>query len=218
MKAIVAERTSASDLTAVFDDFFAQVNRSLDAHSSGPEAFNQLLWLISSHFDHGDGTASYHRLQTFGVANGTPFSDFFRSFRVVVSSVMGSEHELAPSVSAVLELVRRGVMNQFPGFMPELYLGALATVPIPFASVDAMWLSFQTRTTNKTPAINGEKYFYLPPSADSSLQTHAGNLSQSRSAAPSSHSGHVGFSRNPVVMRVAHADNDELDPFSSYNH
>ena len=101
MKAIVAERTSASDLTAVFDDFFAQVNRSLDAHASGPEAFNQLLWLISSNFDHGDKTASYHRLQTFGVANGTPFSDFFRSFRVVVSSVTGSEHILAPSVSTV---------------------------------------------------------------------------------------------------------------------
>ena len=43
MKAIVADRPSSSDLTAVFDDFFAQVKKSLDARATGPEAFNQLL-------------------------------------------------------------------------------------------------------------------------------------------------------------------------------
>ena len=53
-------------------------------------------------------------------------------------------------------------MNQFPGLMPTLHPGALATVPTPFASVDAMWLSFQTMATNKTPAINGEIIFLVP--------------------------------------------------------
>ena len=81
MRAIVADRPSSADLTAVFDDFFSQVNRSLDAHARGPEAFDQLLRLIHSHFDHGDGSAAFQRLQTFGVANGTPFSVFFSVFQ-----------------------------------------------------------------------------------------------------------------------------------------
>ena len=90
MKAIVTDRPSSSDLTAVFDDCFARVKWALDAHATGPEAFNQLLLLICSHFDPGDGTAALQRLHTFGVANGTPFSDSFRYFCVVVSSVTGS--------------------------------------------------------------------------------------------------------------------------------
>ena len=97
--------------------------------------------------------------------------------------------------------------------MPTLYPGALAPVPTSFASVDAMWLSFQTMATNKPPAINGD-YFSLPLSAGSSLQAHARNRSQSRSATLSSHSGHVGSSINPVVMSVAYADNNKLGPFS----
>ncbi|CAN0443107.1 unnamed protein product, partial [Laminaria digitata] len=133
-----------------------KVKRSLDDHASGPEVFNQLLRLIGGHFDQGDGNASFNRLQTFGVSNGTPFSDFFRAFRVVVSSVTGSEHVLAPSVPTVLELVRRSVMNQYPGLMPTLYPGDWATVPTPFTTIDAMWLAFRTMATNKTPAISGE--------------------------------------------------------------
>ena len=51
------------------------------------------------------------------------------------------------------------------------------------------------------------------------MQPHAGNRSQSRSAAPPSRSGPVGSSRNPVVMSVAHADHYDSDPFShNYNH
>ena len=63
----------------------------------------------------------------------------FRSFRVVVSSVTGPEHVLAPRVSTVLELVRRRVINQLPGLMATLYPGALATVPTAFTSDDAVW-------------------------------------------------------------------------------
>ena len=103
--------------------------------------------------------------------------------------------------------------------MPTLYPGALDTAPTPWFSIDAMWLSFLTMATNKTPAICGENYFSLPPLAGLSLQQHAGSRSQSRSAAPSSRSGHVGSSHNPVVMSVAHADHYESDPFShTYNH
>ena len=140
---------------------------------------------------------------------------------MAVSSVTGSEHVLAPSTSTVLELVRRSVMNQYPGLMPTLYPGELATVPTPFSTIDAMWLAFQTMATNRTPAICGEKYFSLPPLAGLSLKTHAGDRSQSRSAAPPPLTGRVGGSRNPVVLSVAQTDHHDADPFYgsiSYHH
>ena len=124
-------------------------------------------------------------------------------------------------MSTVLELVRRGVMNQYPGLMPTLYPGEPATVPTLFGSIDAMWSSVQVLATNKTPAISGEIYISLPLLVSLSLQSHAGNRSQSKSAAPLSHAGHVGSSRNPVVMSDAHVDHNDSDPFSpshSYQH
>ena len=159
-KAIVTDRPSSSDLTAVFDEFLAQVQRSLDAHTTGPDAFNQLLCHICSQFDHGDVTAALQRSQTFGVANGTPFSDYVRYFRVVVFSVTCFQNSLAPHVSTLLELVRRNAMDQYPGFTPTLYPGALTTAPEPFVSIDAVWLSFQTMATNRAPALSGEKYVF----------------------------------------------------------
>ena len=83
-------------------------------------------------------------------------------------------------MSTVLKRVHRRVINQFPGRMPTRYPGELATAPTPFASIDAMWLSFQTMATNRTPAINGENIFSLPISVGLSLQQHAGNRSQGR--------------------------------------
>ena len=53
--------------------------------------------------------------------NGTSFSDLFRAFRVVVSGITGYAQVLAYIMYTVPELVRRGVMNQYPGLMPTLY-------------------------------------------------------------------------------------------------
>ena len=53
--------------------------------------------------------------------NGTSFSDLFRAFRVVVSGITGYAQVLAHIMYTVPELVRRGVMNQYPGLMPTLY-------------------------------------------------------------------------------------------------
>ena len=104
--------------------------------------------------------------------------------------------------------------------MPTLYPSDLATAPSPFVSIDAMWLAFQVLATNKTPALNGEKHYSLPPLAGLSLHSNASDRSQSRSAAPPSLMGRVGSSRNnPVVMSVASVDQYYDDPFThSYQH
>ena len=50
-----------------------------------------------------------------GLSTGNIFSDLFRAFWKVASAVTGSEQVLAPGMLTVLELVCRGVVNQYPG-------------------------------------------------------------------------------------------------------
>ena len=49
-KVITPDKTSTSDLTNTFDDFFRQVKRSLLSDASDPYTFKLLLHLISTHF------------------------------------------------------------------------------------------------------------------------------------------------------------------------
>ena len=107
------------------------------------------------------GTPRIIGFRIFGVSNGTPFPDFFGAFRVVVSGITGSDQVLAPNMSTVLELVRRGVMNHYPGLMPTLYPGELATVPTPFGSIDALWSAFQVLAT-KHPRSAAKIFLFAP--------------------------------------------------------
>ena len=61
----------------------------------------------------------------------------------------------------VLEVVRMAVNEQFPSLMPTLYPGSMATGPKPYASLDEMWKAFDDLSNNKTPAINGEIFFFF---------------------------------------------------------
>ena len=124
-------------MTTLIDDFFGQVSRALDGGASGPEAFAFLLRLLVTHFDRVDTGESYTKLHTFGVCNGTPFSDFSREFRVLVSAVTGRERVLSPGTDMVLE-VRMTVNEQFSTLMPTLYPGSEATDPRPYASLYTM--------------------------------------------------------------------------------
>ena len=147
------------------DVFFGQVARALHEGASGLEAFDLFLRFLSGHFDRVDFGTGYKELHTFGVPNGTRFRDFGREFRVVVSAATGTERTLAPGTDNVLEVVRMAVNEQYPSLMPTLYPGVMATEPRPFGTLDAMWLAFQALANNKTPAINGETFFSLPPSS-----------------------------------------------------
>ena len=120
-----------------------------------------------THFDRVDTGEGYTRLHSFGVCTGTPFCDFSREFRVLVSAVTGSERTLAPGVDVVLEVVGMAVNEQFPSLMPTLYPGSMATDPKPYASLDKMWKAFSDLpvSNNKTPAINGEQKQSLPVSS-----------------------------------------------------
>ncbi|CAB1100852.1 unnamed protein product [Ectocarpus sp. CCAP 1310/34] len=191
-----------------------QVKRRLDDGATGPEAFTLLLRLLSEQFDVGDRQESFLRLQEFGVSNGTLFADYLRAFRLLVSSVTGSERVLAPSVSMVLEIVRNSVSKQFPSLAPMLYPGDLATAVTPFDSIDAMWQAFAPLATNKTPAIGGSEYFSLSSTPGSSQPRR----SQNRATAPAPSGRRAqGSAHNPVVLAVQSQDGGN-DPFSrDYN-
>ena len=126
---------------------------------SGPEAFILLLRLLTTHFDRVDTGESYTRLHNFGACTGTPFCDFSREFRVLVSAVTGSERILAPGVDVVLGVVRMAVNEQFPTLMSTFYPSFMTTHPKPYASLDAMWKAFSDLAHNKTPAVIGVFFF-----------------------------------------------------------
>ena len=171
--------------------------------------------LLMTHFDRVDSGEGYSKLHNFGVCTGTPFCDFSREFRVLVSAVTGSERILAPGIDVVLELVWMAVNGQFPTMMSTFYPGSMATDPEPCSSLDAMWYTLNDIAHNKIPAVNGEKMFSLPVSSTGARSStpagsgraghecgHGRGLSQSPS-------WQTGSSRNPMVMSI----DDPTDPW-----
>ena len=131
------------------DYFLGQVSCALAGGATEPEAFTLILRLMSNHFDRTDTGASYTKCHNFGVENGTPFCDFSREFRRVVSAATGAARVLAPGVEAVLEMVRMAVNEQYPRLMPTLYPGVAATVSRPLGTFDAMWVAYETLAKNR---------------------------------------------------------------------
>ena len=93
------------------DDVFGKASRALEDGATRPEACTLLLRLLSSHFGRTDSGAGYKKLHTFGVPSETPFCEFSREFRVVVSAVTGTEHVLEPGTEIILKVVRM-VVNE----------------------------------------------------------------------------------------------------------
>ena len=184
------------------------MSRDVEEGASGPEAFNLLLRRLMTHFDRVDTGEGYTRLHSFGVCAGTPFCDFSREFRVLVSAVTGSERTLAPGVDVVLEIVRMAVNEQFPSLMPTLYPGSMATGPKLYASLDKMWKAFGDLSKHTTLAVNGERLFSLLVSSSGVLLAapsgprpagHGRGQSRGPSQTPSLQKG---SSNNPIVMPV----------------
>ena len=88
------------------------MSRDVEEGASGPEVFTLLLRRLMAHFDRVDTGEGYTRLHSFGVCTVTPFRDFSREVRVLVSAVTGSERTLARGVDVVLEVVRMAVLLQ----------------------------------------------------------------------------------------------------------
>ena len=110
--------------------------------ASGPEDFTFLLRVLMTNFDGVDTEEGYTKLHAFGICNGTPFADFSRDFRVLVSTATESERVLSPGTDVVLEEAQVTAKEQFPTLWPALYPGSKAMDPRPYASLNAIWRTF----------------------------------------------------------------------------
>ena len=99
-------------------NFLGRCREPWQGRASGPEVFTLLLRLLMTHFDRVDTGEGCTKLLTFGVCNDTPFYDISRDFRVLVSTLTGSESVFSPGTDVVLEVVRMAVNEQFPTLMP----------------------------------------------------------------------------------------------------
>jgi len=211
--AVPTNKSFTSDLVLSLGEYFQQVDRCLDAGSDGPSAFKLLLKLLSEHFDTSDTSDSYSRLQSFGCVDGTPFSQYLRSFKLLVSSISGSERTLAPSSGMIIEIVRTSVCRQFPTLAPLLYPGEMATAVSPFSSVADMWAAFAFLSTNKTPAMAGSLYFSTVSSAHGSSQSRR----SSRSSGSSNQTNdRTGTQQNPIVLAVTPQSPEDISFSSDY--
>ena len=107
------------------------------------------------------------------------------------------------------------VNEQFPSLMPTLYPGSMATGPKPHASLDKMWKTFGDLSNNKTPAVNGERFFFAVSSSGVRSAAPSGprlaGRERGQGRGPSqTPSWQRGSSSNPIVMPVI----DHTDPWT----
>ena len=94
---IVPNRDDTHTLHCLIDDLFTQLQERLASGVNGPAAFKTILTDVTDYFDRSPRGEALETLQKFGVPSGTPFSNYLRSFRVVVASTVDKGGPLAPS-------------------------------------------------------------------------------------------------------------------------
>ena len=216
-RAVNDDKPSAPALNAVIDDIFGQVSRAIKREYSCPAAFDLLPQVLSRQFDNGDAAPALRELHNFGVPNGTTSAACYRSFRLDVSVVTGSERAFAPGLGLVLEIVRYSVNEQFPQLMPIL----LATRPRRFDLINAIALG--ALANNKTPAINSAKLFSSPAVSEGRVSAPSGppraapGRGRGREASQTSVWA-TDSQLNPVVMNASQDPTDPWVSSTSYPH
>ena len=135
------------------DAHFEQVSRALNNGSTGNEAFTLLLRLLSSSLDTSYEGESIERLLTFKVPVNTPFDQYLKDFRTLISVTVDGGRELAPTPEMVMSLFRSNMGRQYPSLMPSVFTGDAATAAVPFANLDEMWSRLDGLRTNRTQAV-----------------------------------------------------------------
>ena len=126
-----------------------------------------LLIDVTDYFDRAPRGAALETLQKFGVPSGTPFSNYLRSFRVVVASTVDKGGPLAPSPEMAMELIRIRTAQQYPMLMPTLFPGSLASREKPYDSLATLWTVFANSKHDTSPAIiDGGLFATVPQSSN----------------------------------------------------
>ena len=121
--------TRFSSLDAMLKSCMEQVERAMDAGSSGEEAYSLLVSELKRQLDTRVCEAALQKLITFRVGEGVPVSDCYRRLRTVVRDVK-RDGEFAANFT-IIQLIVPVVMSQqyptlyeitFPRNTPNRYL------------------------------------------------------------------------------------------------
>ena len=172
---IMANRDDTHTLHRLVDILFAQLQERLASGVDGPAAFRTLLIDVTTYFDRAPRGAALETLRKFGVPSGTPFSNYLRSFRVVVASTVDKGGPLEPSPEMAIELIRIRTAQQYPMLMPTLFPGSLATRERPYDSLATLWTIFAHLKHNTSPAIDGDVSAPAPQNSSSHAHSSSGS-------------------------------------------
>ena len=172
---IMANRDDMHTLHRLIDDLFAQLQERLASGVDGPTAFRTLLMDVTHYFDRAPRGTALETRQTFGVSSGTPFSNYLRSFRVVVASTVDKGGPLAPSPEMAMGLIRIRTAQHYPMLMLTLFPGNLATRERPYASPATLWTMFSHLKHNTSPAIDGDVFAPAPQNSSSYAHSPSGS-------------------------------------------
>ena len=210
---IVPNRDDTHTLHCLIDDLFTQLQERLASGVDGPAAFRTLLTDVTDYFDRPPRGAALETLQRFGVPSGTPFSNYLRSFRVVVASTVDKGGPLAPSPEMAMELFRIRTAQQYSMLMPTLFPGILATRERPYDSLATLWAVFAHLKHNTSATIDGDAF--SPAHKSLSSYTHqVGASSNSLTISPNRSMRR--FGRQDTAPGVAHSSqtHSRRDPFA----
>ena len=176
MKAsIMANRDHTHTLHCLVEDLFAQLQERLASGVDGPAAFRSLLIDVIDYFDRAPWGAALETLQKFGVPSETPFSSYFRSFKVVVASTVDKGGRLEASPEMVMELIRIRTAQQHPMLMPTLFPGNSAARERLYNSLATLWTVFAHLEYDTSPAIDGDVSAPVPQSSSSQAHPPSGS-------------------------------------------
>ena len=164
---MMTNRDDTHTLHCLVDDLFAQLQERLASGVDGLAAFRTLLIDVTDYFDRPPRGAALETLQRFGVPSGAPFSNYLRSFGVVIGSTVDKGGPLAPSPEMAMELIRTRTAQQYLMLMPTLFPGSLATRERPYDSLATLWTVFVHLKHITSPAIDGDVFAPAPQNSSS---------------------------------------------------
>ena len=103
----------SSSLNAMLNSCMEQVERAMDAGSSGEEAYRLVVAELKRELDTRVCGAALQKLIAFRVGEGVPFSECYRSFRMVVHDAR-SDGEFAANFNIVQSIVSVLMSQQYP--------------------------------------------------------------------------------------------------------
>ena len=150
---------SSDPITRAVTNLFTQTEAQVKAGTPGPKAYDEFKRALGRHLDIEESGESMLRLQEFGVDTGLAFAKYLPRLELCITTAQAMQGVHRPTDARVMDIARHSIREQFPGLMIHLFAGEMDVADLPYPDVTSMLAAFQKLSTNKTQAINGDKFF-----------------------------------------------------------